>query len=210
VRSGVAAVTVTLAVVFAGGATASESTLYPGVGIGKLKLGMSAAAVKKVMGIDFIVNKRETVNGARYVEYGWDFAHWTVMFVQHGRELSAVQVETDVHDQRTTKHVGYGTLWRALLRAYPGGRCGWGQHYQPWGDNLEYLVFHKGGTQTLFTLEGVVDRTVVPARIVNYKVEDVRVREPFEPYIEFGPSATPYNRCADGWQTTDTPSYVHG
>ena len=201
---------VVVVLVMATPAGAFESTIFPGVGIGKVRLGMSAAQVKKVMGRDFLLNDHETVAGVRYVEYGWDFAHWTVTFAQHGRVLEAVQVATDVHGQRTAKGVGYGTFWRTVLRAYPGGRCAWGHHYQPWGVNLEYLVPHKGGTQTLFTLTSVVDRSVVPARVVNYKVVEVRVREPFEPYVEFGPSAKPYNRCADGWQNTDTPDYLHG
>lgn len=209
-RLGVVAVAVTAILVLAPGAGAFESTIYPGVGIGKVKLGMSGGRVTKAMGRDFIVNKRETVNGVHYVEYAWNFAHWTVTFAQHGGALTAVQVATDVHNQRTTKGIGYGTLWRALLRAYPGGRCAFGHHYQAFGDLLEYLVPHKGGTQTLFSLEPIVDRSTVPARVVNYGVQEIRVREPFEPYVEFGPNAEPYNRCADGWQNTNTPRWENG
>ena len=196
------------ALLVAGTGSATESTIDPGVGIGKVKLGMTAAQVQKAMGRDFIVNNRKNIGGVHYIEYGWDFAHWTVTFAQQSGRLHAVQVATDVHDQRTTKNVGYGTLWRALLRAFPGGRCAFGDHYSPFGGYLEYLVPHKGGTQTLFTLNGV--GRGVPTRIVNYKVIEVRVRLPFEPYPEFGPDAKPYQRCADGWQTTDTPEWERG
>jgi len=197
-----------VALLVAGTGSAIESTIYPGVGIGKVELGMSAGQVKKAMGRDFIVNNRKNIAGVHYIEYAWDFAHWTVTFAQREGTLRAVQVATDVHDQHTAKNVGYGTLWRALLRAYPGGRCAFGDHYSPFGGYLEYLVAHKGGTQTLFTLNGV--GRGVPTRIVNYKVIEVRVRLPFEPYPEFGPDAKPYQRCADGWQNTDTPEWERG
>jgi hypothetical protein len=203
-----AALTAGAALVASAGAV--ESTIYPGVGIGKVKLGMSAASVETTMGGAFIVNKRESVNGVHYVEYAWDFAHWTVMFAQHGRALSAVQVATDLNTQRTANGIGMGTKWRVVLHAFPGGRCAWGHHYQPWGVNLEYVVPHKGGAQTMFTFGSIVDTTVVPARLVGYKVVEVRVREPFEQYIEFTRDAQPYNRCADGWQTTNTPRWGNG
>jgi hypothetical protein len=193
------------ALVIASAGSATELTIYPGVGIGKVKLGMTAAQVQKAMGRDFIVNNRKNIAGVHYIEYGWDFAHWTVTFAQQSGSLSAVQVATDVHDQHTTKKVGYGTLWRALLRAYPGGKCAWGDHYSPFGYYVEYLVAHRGGTQTLFTLDSVGKG--VPQRVVNYKVVEVRVRRPFEPYVEFGSQAQPYQRCADGWQNTDTPAH---
>lgn len=193
-----------------GGAGAIEATIYPGVGIGKVKLGMTATQVKKAMGADLIVNARKNIAGRHYVEYAWNFAHWTVTFAQHGKVLRAVQVATDVHSQKTTKGVGAGTRWRALLRAYPGGRCAFGNHYSQFAWYLEYLVPHQGGTQTLFTLNAIYDRTVVPARLVTYKIVEIRVRDLFEPYHEFGPDARPNERCAKGWQTTDAPDYVRG
>jgi hypothetical protein len=209
-RAIVVVAAVTAGTVLASSAGAVESTIYPGVGIGKVKLGMSAARVTKAMGRDFIVNKRETVNGVHYVEYGWNFAHWTVTFAQRGRALTAVQVATDLNSQHTANGIGMGTKWRAVLHAFPGGRCAWGHHYQPWGVNLEYLVPHKGGTQTMFTFGSIVDTSTVPARLVGYKVVEVRVREPFEQYVEFTRDAQPYNRCADGWQKTDIPDYQRG
>jgi hypothetical protein len=203
----IAAICAALALVLAGAASATESTIYPGVGIGKVRLGMTKKQVERALGRDFIVNKRETVGGVRYVEYAWEFAHWTVT-LKLGRAPATVQVATDVLDQHTADGIGMGTKWRAVLRAYPGGRCGWGHHYQPWGDNLEYLVPHKGGTQTMFTFGSITDR--IGAHILGYKVVEVRVREPFEQYVEFGPNAKPYNRCAEGWQNTDVPDYARG
>ena len=185
-------------------ASALEETIYPGVGIGKVKLGMTAAQVKKRLGADYLLNGSETIGGKRYVDYAWDYARWVVTFGQEGRSLRVVQVATNVHGQRTAKGVGFGSVWQRLVRAYPGGRCGWGNHYSPYGDYLEYLVASKGGTQTLFSLEMVFGG--VPKRIVDYSVVEVRVRSPFEPLDEFG--AKRQYRCSDDWRTTDTPEKV--
>jgi hypothetical protein len=165
---------------------------------------MTAAQVRRGLGADFLVNRSETVAGKRYVEYGWDFSHWVVTFAQQGRSLRAVQVATDVHDQRTTKGIGYGTTWRKLVRAYPGGRCGWGNHYSPYGFYVEYLVGHQGGTQTLYTLQTVFAGT--PKRIVGYTVLEIRVRTAFEPVEEFGPNRQ--YKCSDDWRETSTPRFL--
>jgi hypothetical protein len=188
----------------AASASALEETIYPGVGIGKVKLGLTKAQVKQRLGAHYILNDTETVAGKRYVEYGWDYSRWVVTFGQEGRNLRVVQVATDLHDQRTANGVGFGTLWRPLVHAYPGGRCGWGNHYSPYGEYLEYLLEGKGGTQTLYSLEVVFAHH--PARVVNYKVIEVRVRKPFEPLDEFG-SKRQY-RCSDDWRTSDTPDKV--
>ena len=67
-------------------ASAIELTIHPGVGIGKVKLGMTQAQVQRVLGRDSFVNARE----GTYTELAWDFASWTVGF--KGRR--AVQVST--------------------------------------------------------------------------------------------------------------------
>jgi hypothetical protein len=179
-----------------------EQTIYPGIGIGKVELGMTATQVKQRLGAHYLLNDTTTVAGKRYVEYGWNYSRWVVTFGQEGRKLRVVQVATDLHDQRTSKGVGFGTLWQRLVHAYPGGRCGWGNHYSPYGEYVEYLVDNKAGTQTLYSLEMVFGGH--PARIVDYKVIEVRVRSPFEPLDEFG-SKRQY-RCSDDWRTTDTPT----
>ena len=40
-------------------ASAAELTIYPGVGVGKVELGMTRAQVVRVLGKDYIVNGRE-------------------------------------------------------------------------------------------------------------------------------------------------------
>ena len=56
------------------GASATESTIYPGVGIGKVELGMTRAQVERTLGKDAIVNSQATFAGTRYVELAWNFA----------------------------------------------------------------------------------------------------------------------------------------
>jgi hypothetical protein len=43
--------------VVASGASAMEETIHPGVGIGKLKLGMTRSQVVRALGKDYIVNE---------------------------------------------------------------------------------------------------------------------------------------------------------
>ena len=202
--AGVCVVAVAAGLSLTAGAAATESTITPGVGIGKVKLGMTAAQVKRDLGADYLANGTKTIAGKRYVEYGWNFSHWVVTFAQQGRALRAVQVATDVHDQRTTKGIGYGSTWLKLVHAYPGGRCSWGNHYSPYGFYLEYLVGHEGGTQTLYSLQ--TDFGGTPKRIVGYSVLEVRVRTAFEPLEEFGPDRKV--RCSDDWKDTATPRFL--
>jgi hypothetical protein len=105
-------------------ASAIELTIHPGVGIGKVRLGMTKAQAVRALGRDHFVNERQ---GA-YTELAWDFGTWTVGF-QRGR---VVQVSTSLASQRTKKGVAPGrTTWRALMRAYPGGRCAYNGSSHP-------------------------------------------------------------------------------
>jgi hypothetical protein len=52
------ALAVVLASVLSGSAAASESTIIRGVGMGKIRVGMTLAQVKHVFGPDSVVNAR--------------------------------------------------------------------------------------------------------------------------------------------------------
>jgi len=71
------------ALVVASTASATESTIYPGVGIGKVKLGMSRAQVVHALGKDYLVDERRE----GFLELGWNFGSWTVAMKQ-GRVVS--------------------------------------------------------------------------------------------------------------------------
>jgi len=179
------------------GASATESTIYPGVGIGKVKLGMTRAQVVRALGKDYLLNE----SGSSYTELGWNFSSWTVRL----RDGRAVEVGTVLHSQRTTKRVGPGTLWLKLVKAYPGGACTFKDVPAGMGDSgvLEYLVGHKGGTQTLFTLHGWPPRAYYAPTAKTFFVISVAVRTRYEALPEF---ARDYSyRCRDGWQSSPLP-----
>jgi hypothetical protein len=168
-----------LALTLVPSASAIESTIYPGVGIGKVKLGMTKAQVESSLGNDHIVNARE----AAYTELAWDFGSWTVGF-KGGR---AVQIATTLIRQRTTAKIGAGATWRALMRAYPGGRCTWNGSFtgdgSPTAYWLEYLVAHRGGTQTLYVFHH--DASGFGIKNLGTVVNEVVVRAAFRPLPEF-------------------------
>jgi hypothetical protein len=201
VRRILAAAAAVTTLILATAASGIETTIIPGVGIGKVKLGMTAKQVKDVLGSDYAVNGAENIREKRHVEYGWDFSRWTVTFQQRGRTLRVVQVGTVVPRQKTSKRIGPGSTWRALVRAYPNGFCTLVP--EPPGFPVEYLVPHKGGTQTIYILPyrhaPYTDPTRIPPRVVG----EVRVRTPFKQLPEFGPDWGAH--CKQGWRTSDQP-----
>jgi hypothetical protein len=190
------------AAIVVGSASATESTIVPGVGIGKVKLGMTQAQVKHVLGSGAIVNDRETINGAPYIELGWNFSEWAVGFVRRGSTYRAVHVTTAQHAQRTTTGVGPGTFWLKLVKAYPGGVCTFTEG--PTG-GLEYLVPHRGGTQTIFLLHAWPPRSgYYGVTQKTFFVISVAVRTPYQARPEF---AREYpGRCRSGYQSTPLPT----
>ncbi len=172
-----------------------ESTIFPGVGIGKVKLGMTLAQVERALGKNHILNAQD---GA-YTELAWNFASWTAGF-EHGR---VVQVGTTLRTQRTTARIGPGTFWLKLVKAFPGGLCTF-LFEQPYG--LEYLVPHKGGTQTIFLLHAwpPVGSHWYGYGQKTWFVINVAVRTPFQPRPEFARNYP--GRCKAGYQKTPLPT----
>ena len=194
-RRGVCVVAAAAGLTLTAGATATESTIDPGVGIGKVKLGMTLAAVKRAFGRDYLVNKRE--NG--YLELGWNFGSWTVAF-EKGR---VVLVSTTLAAQRTTAGAGPGAAWLKVVQAYPGGRCTFRFVNYFW--RPEYLVPHRGGTQTLFLFRDVFNTR--ENDVTGYRVLEVSVRTPYERLPEFAPDWR--DHCASGWADTNLPRLKH-
>jgi hypothetical protein len=195
-RAGVGVLAVVAGLALAAGAFGTESTIYPGVGIGKVKLGMTLAQVKHSLGHDYLVNSRD--NG--YLELGWNFASWTVGF----KKSHVVLVSTTLRAQRTPAGAGPGALWLRVVRAYPGGRCTFKFVNYFW--RVEYLVPHRGGTQTLFVFRDVFDRA--KGKLTGYSVLEVSVRTPYERLPEFTPGWR--DQCATGWATTAVPRLKQG
>jgi hypothetical protein len=181
-------------------AAAVESTIYPGIGIGKIKLGATQRQVERRLGSTHILNAHDDA----YTEWAWQFGAWTVGF-RGGR---VVQISTTVRAQQTAKRVGPGTPASTLVKAYPGGRCthavalgsttplGSPNFWRNYG--TEYLVAHKGGGQTIFVLHRKkIETPDQPFHSSNTQVvTDVYVRTAFRPLPEFGPD----------WPYRGTPS----
>ena len=115
---------VALALTSAAAATpGAERVIRPGVGIGKLRLGMTEAQVRRAMGRPRFVVTRRAGFGLRSLEYQYGLAEYTVrLFGPRGR-LRAVRVGTTLVRERTPRRVGVGTTERAILRTYPAVRC---------------------------------------------------------------------------------------
>jgi len=116
VRAGVASAAFVGSLLVAGGASATESTVYPGVGIGKLRLGMTLAQVAKSLGPYSTVDERSRVAGSPYLEVGWNFGTWTVGFLRG----QVVFVGTTLRAQRTPSWVR--TRFRPLEEFAPENR----------------------------------------------------------------------------------------
>jgi hypothetical protein len=112
-----------LAVSPAAGAPARETVIRPAVGIGKLRLGMTEAQVRRTMGRPRFVVTRRAAFGFRSVEYQYGLAEYTVRLFGRAGRLRAVRVGTTLFRERTPQGVGIGSLERTVLRTYRSTRC---------------------------------------------------------------------------------------
>ena len=97
--------------------------IRPGVGIGKVRLGMTEAQVRKALGRPSYVVKRERRGfGSQYLEVGWDLAAWTVGLQGRAGRLRVVKVATTLPSQRARK-VGPGSTIRQVMQSFPSARC---------------------------------------------------------------------------------------
>ena len=190
----VAVVTLTGAIVAT--ASATESTIVPGVGIGKVKLGMTQGQVLRLLGKDYLVNERATVGGASYRELQWNFASWSVGLLRTGTRWQVTQVATTVRGQRTASNIGAGSTLKGVLRAFPHVICG--KRYADGAvapPKIGLLLAQKGGLQTVFWVSGTT-----PTRTVA-RIYETTVRQSFRPLGVFGPG----HQCSDGWRETGQP-----
>lgn len=116
-------------VVLAIAAGASASTergalIRPGVGIGKVRLGMKLAQVRAAWGAPQAVTVRKRKRGGRIVELQYDFAAYvTTLSGLRGRER-VIAVCTTLAKERLPQGVGVGSLERRLQRVFRGAlRC---------------------------------------------------------------------------------------
>jgi hypothetical protein len=118
-----AVVVAALAASEAAAAPESNLRIVPGVGIGKLRLGMTEPQVRRAMGKPRFVVTRRAGFGLRSLEYQYGLAEYTVRLSGRPGRLRAVRVGTTLVRERTQRRVGVGSSERAIRRAYPALRC---------------------------------------------------------------------------------------
>jgi hypothetical protein len=205
--SRVLAAAVVTAAALAASASATEVTIVPGVGIGKVKLGMTKAQVARVLGKDYLVNDRATVGGATYRELAWNFASWSVGFLRTGATWRVIQVETTVRPQRTAAGIGVASPFKEVVRRHPGVFCGgidptFGSTGPVSGGSNALILVSKGPVYTAFAVEAV-HRTEYDG---PWRVFEVIVQRATPGHVSLW--RTQHGgayRCRDGWQERGTP-----
>jgi hypothetical protein len=189
---------VAVAGVAAVSASATEATIIPGVGVGKVKLGMTQAQVLRLLGKDYAVNERATVRGAAYRELQWNFASWSVGLLQTGKTWRVVQVGTTVRGQRTPNKIGAGSTLKSVLRAFPHVMCG-KQYRAPTAfgpPSVGLMLVQKGGLQTVFWVSAPTR-----AGTGTWRVYETTVRQSFRPLGLVGPG----HECQNRWREVGVP-----
>ena len=164
-------------------ASATESTIVPGVGIGKVRLGMTLAQVKHVLGPSPLVNKRTELSGHRgYIEYGWNFNTWRVGFLNTHGQLHAALIGYGLRAQRMANGTGVGTPYETLKRKLPvtclTGREGEQHPYRdPSFQTSGYCVL--GGPSRRTTVFTISCRVSGVFYCPGYRVFEVIVRTSF-------------------------------
>jgi hypothetical protein len=159
----------------AGGSARATALIRPGMGIGKVRLGMTVAQVRRALGPPHLINRRARLGfGRSYVEYAWDYGWWLVAFAGPEGRLRAVRIATRSSRERTRNGLGVDSRPRAVLRRYPDASCRMilGTHHMGPGQYDAWLAFrHAGGRLTIFSLDW---RTQAPPT----RIDEVIVKEP--------------------------------
>jgi hypothetical protein len=103
-----------------GASTQRDALIRPGVGIGKVRLGMTLAQVRAAWGRPYAVQITPHQRGARTIELQYDFAAYVVTLVGLPRRERVVAVATTLAKERLRQDVGVGSLELRLLRVFRG------------------------------------------------------------------------------------------
>jgi hypothetical protein len=149
--------------VFASTAAATpqhDLLIRPGVGIGKVRLGMTPAQVRSAMGRPLAVMPRPAQFGRQSVEWQYGYGAYSVRLEGRRNALRVTGVMTTVLKERTAQGFGVGTLESRIERAYEGrvrcerlrtGTIGGSSHtILVLDQNRDCVVTHDNGTQTVF------------------------------------------------------------
>ncbi|MBA2476931.1 MAG: hypothetical protein H0V40_13365 [Actinobacteria bacterium] len=175
IRRGVPlAVALALAAFAAGAlhAAPSRDTLVrPGLGVGKVRLGMTVSEVRRAMGRHDIGVAKRLGFGSRRLELTWWSGladHFIVQLVgPRGRER-VVSIATSRTSERTATGIGPGVRVSRLLQVYPRARC---QTLFPVGGGTvigsEFVIDAGNGRETAFARGKWSGSTARPIRPEN-------------------------------------------
>lgn len=104
----------------ASGSTQRDALIRPGVGIGKVRLGMTLAQVRAAWGRPQAVTVRTQKRGGRVVELQYDFAAYVATLSGLARHERVVAVGTTLAKERLAQGVGVGSPERRLQRVFRG------------------------------------------------------------------------------------------
>jgi hypothetical protein len=181
-----AALATALATGTASAAPERDALIRPGVGIGKVRLGMTLAQVRAALGPHTLVNKRQRLGfGQQYLELDWDYGQWLVGLIGRPNRMRVVRIGTLKRTERTARGVGIGTRIQQVRRVFPNARC------------LTYSrsrmeIRHRNGSRTRFFIE------TDPARYLSapFVVYDIWIDTPNAPRLEAEARSVP---CPAEW-----------
>jgi hypothetical protein len=103
-----------LAAARASAAPESASLIRPAQGIGKIRLGMTDAELRRAMGRPRVSIGRTAGFGRRTVDYEFGFGEYAARLFGSPGRLRVVRVTTTLRRERTAKGIGPGSSERAL------------------------------------------------------------------------------------------------
>ena len=170
---------VVVAALLAGGVATAEGAperdgqIRPSVGIGKIRLGMTVAEVRRILGPPQLLNRRVSLGfGREHREYVWNWFEWSVAFRGAPGGLRTVRVTTTRRNHRY-RGIGVGTRMRDLVRVFPRATC---RGFHP--GETHVLVRTAGGRQLRFRIVGPPPRgtgfapTPGPIRVAEVIVQE--------------------------------------
>jgi hypothetical protein len=144
----------------AGATTERDRLIRPGVGIAKVRLGMTQAQLRAVMGRPLAVLPQQAQFGRAAVEWQYGYGAYTVRLEGRRNALRVVRVATTVLKERTREGFGVGTLESRLERVFGGrlrcerletGTIGGSAHtIFVLSKNRDCVLTHSNGTRTVF------------------------------------------------------------
>lgn len=170
----IAAVASILAAGSASAAPQRDALIRPGVGIGKVRLGMTLAQVRAALGPHTLVNRRQRLGfGSQYLELDWDNGQWLVGLIGRPGRMRVVRIATLKRTERTARGVGIGTRLQQVRRVFPNARC------------LTYSrsrmeIRHRDGSKTRFFIETDWSRYLSAPFLVYDISVDARNAPPLE------------------------------